>query len=72
VGLRTDRMINHYRSLNYPIISLHERVLMVLVSWYTDDIIIGATYLITSDLIKSLNIELVVDAIAKDEALENR
>jgi ethanolamine-phosphate cytidylyltransferase len=44
VGLWPDEVVNYYRGHNYPIISLHERVLMVLASRYADDVIIGAPY----------------------------
>jgi ethanolamine-phosphate cytidylyltransferase len=45
-----------YRGKSFPLISLHERVMMVLSSRYVDDVIIGAPYQVTNDLVKSLNI----------------
>lgn len=73
VGVWADDVVNYYRGHNYPIVSLHERVLMVLASKYADDVVIGASYQISSDLIKSLNIKKVVHAISKeDEILEDK
>jgi len=71
VGVWPDEIVNHFRGSNYPILSLHERVLMVLANRYADDVVIGAPYIVSADLIKSLNIKKVVRAITKeDEVLE--
>lgn len=60
VGVWPDEVVNYFRGSNYPILSLHERVLMLLACKYVDDVVIGAPYEISSDLIKSLNIKSVV------------
>ena len=60
VGIWQDDIVNHFRGSNYPILSLHERVLMALACRYVDDVVIGAPYEVTRDLIKSLNIKKVV------------
>lgn len=71
VGVWPDDVVNFFRGSNYPILSLHERVLMVLACRYADDVVIGAPYEISSDLIKSLNIKTVVAAKSnEDEVLE--
>lgn len=44
VGVWPDEVVNHYRGANYPILSLHERVLMALSCRYVDDVVIGAPY----------------------------
>lgn len=44
VGLWGDDIVNYVRGHNYPIVSLHERVLMVLANKYVDDVVIGAPY----------------------------
>ena len=73
VGLWSDDVVNFYRGHNYPLVSLHERVLMLLANRYVDDVIIGAPYQISKDLIKSLNIKKVVHAKSKeDEILEDK
>lgn len=56
VGVWADDVVNFFKGSNYPILSLHERVLMVLACRYVDDVVVGAPYQITKDLIKSLNI----------------
>jgi ethanolamine-phosphate cytidylyltransferase len=60
VGVWGDDIVNYFKGSNYPILSLHERVLMVLACKYVDDVIIGSNYEVTKDLIKSLNIQKVV------------
>lgn len=71
VGVWTDDTVNYFRGSNYPILSLHERVLMVLACRHADDVVIGTPYQISHDLIKSLNIKKVVHAKSKeDETLE--
>jgi len=62
VGVWEDDIVNYFKGSNYPLLSLHERVLMVFACRYIDDIIIGTSYNITSDMIKSLNIQKVVHA----------
>ena len=44
VGVWADDMVKFYRGNNYPILSLHERVLMLLACKYVDDVVISAPY----------------------------
>jgi len=60
VGVHDDATVNKHRGKNYPILNMQERVLNLLAMKYVDDVIIGAPWKISSDLIKSLNINLVV------------
>lgn len=60
VGIHDDDIVNSLKGNNFPIISLHERVLMVLANKWVDEVIIGAPYFITDDLIKTFNIQKVV------------
>lgn len=60
VGLWDDDLTRHYKGSLYPLVSLQERVLMMLACKHVDDVIIGAPYVITKDLIKSLNIHKIV------------
>merc|ERR1712084_193229 len=55
-----DATVNKNRGKNYPIVNMQERVLNLLAMKYVDDVIIGAPWKITNDLIKSLKIDLVV------------
>lgn len=71
VGVWSDDIVNYFKGSNYPILSLHERVLMVLACKYADDVVIGSNYQITKDLIKSLNISKVAHPkSAEDHILE--
>ena len=60
VGLHDDKTINQRRGKNYPIMNLNERTLNLLATKYVDDVIMGAPWNITEDMIKSLNISIVV------------
>ena len=60
VGLWDDEMISYYRGELFPVQSLQERVLMTLACQHVDDVVIGAPYIITHDLIASLKIKKVV------------
>lgn len=67
VGVLGDDVVNFFKGHNYPILSLHERVLMVLACKYADDVIIGAPYQISKDMIKSLNVQKVVAAKTNED-----
>ncbi|XP_076062836.1 phosphoethanolamine cytidylyltransferase isoform X2 [Oratosquilla oratoria] len=60
VGLHTDPVVNCYKGANYPIMNLHERVLSVLACKYVSEVVIGAPYSVTSDLMDQLKVDLVV------------
>jgi len=60
VGLHSDGLINEHLGGNLPIMNLHERVLSVLGCEYVDDVLIDAPYSITEQMVKSLNIAVVV------------
>lgn len=60
VGVHDDKTVNQYKGSNYPILPLHERVLCVLSMRVVDEVIIGAPWVTSQDLITSLNITFVV------------
>lgn len=60
VGVHDDKTVNKYKGSNYPILPLHERVLCVLSMRMVDEVIIGAPWVVSQDLITSLNITYVV------------
>ena len=60
VGVHDDRTINLHKGKNYPIMNLHERSLNLLALKYVDDVIMGAPWVVTEDMIKTLNIQVVV------------
>lgn len=72
VGLWDDDMVRHYKGGMFPIVSVQERLLMLCSCKHVDDVVIGAPFIITPDLIKSLNIDIVVTIIdtAEDTVLE--
>lgn len=59
VGLHTDPVVNQYKGGNYPIMNLHERVLSVLACKYVNEVVIGAPYSVTKDLMEHFNVDLV-------------
>lgn len=69
VGVWADDIVNFFKGGNHPILSLHERVLMTLACKFVDDVVVGASYQITKDLIKSLNIKKVVHARSNEDQI---
>jgi len=59
VGLHADKIVNQVRGLNYPVMNLHERALCVLSCKYADDVVYGAPWLVTQDLITTMNVSVV-------------
>jgi len=59
VGVHDDKTVNRIKGLNYPIMNLYERTLNLLALKYVDDVIMGAPWEITEDMIKTLNIQIV-------------
>ncbi|XP_036321852.1 ethanolamine-phosphate cytidylyltransferase isoform X2 [Rhagoletis pomonella] len=59
VGLHTDPVVNSYKGSNYPIMNLHERVLSVLACKYVNEVVIGAPYCVTEDLLDHFKIDVV-------------
>ena len=60
VGLHDDNTINAHRGKNYPIMNLHERCMNVLSCKYVDEVVIGAPWICTRDLITTLGVHVVV------------
>ncbi|KAK9269663.1 hypothetical protein L1049_001441 [Liquidambar formosana] len=60
VGIHTDQTVSEHRGTHYPIMHLHERSLGVLACRYVDEVIIGAPWEVTNDMITTFNISLVV------------
>ncbi|KAG2186271.1 hypothetical protein INT43_002709 [Umbelopsis isabellina] len=60
VGVHDDQTVNAIKGVNYPLMNLHERVLSVLACRYVDEVIIGAPYSVTKDVLgKVYNVSLV-------------
>ncbi|XP_044500874.1 ethanolamine-phosphate cytidylyltransferase-like [Mangifera indica] len=60
VGVHTDLVVSEHRGNHHPIMQLHERSLSVLACRYVDEVIIGAPWEVTKDMITTFNISLVV------------
>ena len=60
VGLWDDESIKYYKGRKYPLVGLQERTLASLAIQWVDDVIIGAPYVISKDLLTSLNVNKVV------------
>ncbi|XP_058068427.1 ethanolamine-phosphate cytidylyltransferase-like [Magnolia sinica] len=59
VGIHNDQTASERRG-THPIMHLHERSLSVLACRYVDEVIIGAPWEVTKDMITTFNISLVV------------
>ncbi|KAK2981886.1 hypothetical protein RJ640_010403 [Escallonia rubra] len=67
VGIHTDQTVSANRGAHRPIMNLHERSLSVLACRYVDEVIIGAPWEVSKDMITTFNISLVVHGtIAED------
>lgn len=63
VGIHSDEDIHAHKGANFPIMTLQERVLGVLSCRYVDEVIIGAPYSLTGDLIDSLKVNVVCSGV---------
>ncbi|KAM4692630.1 ethanolamine-phosphate cytidylyltransferase [Rhinophrynus dorsalis] len=59
VGLHFDQEVNHYKRKNYPIMNIHERTLSVLACRYVAEVVIGAPYSVTADLLDHFKVNIV-------------
>ncbi|KAG0368217.1 hypothetical protein BC939DRAFT_466313 [Gamsiella multidivaricata] len=51
VGVHDDQTIRAIKGPNHPLLSMHERVLSVLSCRYVDDVVIGAPYAVTDQIL---------------------
>ncbi|XP_019796262.3 ethanolamine-phosphate cytidylyltransferase isoform X3 [Tursiops truncatus] len=54
-----EKEVNHYKGKNYPIMNLHERTLSVLACRYVSEVVIGAPYSVTAELLDHFKVDLV-------------
>lgn len=59
VGVHKDEVVNKYKGNAFPVMNLMERVLGVLSCRYVDEVVIGAPWEVTDDLLKTMNISVV-------------
>ena len=71
VGVHDDYTVNQHRGRNYPILNLHERALSVLSCRHVDEVILGAPWKVTEDMIRTMSISLVVHGTHYDELSVN-
>lgn len=60
VGVHDDETVNKYKGSNFPIMNLHDRVMCVLSNKFVDEVIIGAPWVVSRELITGFNIKIVV------------
>jgi len=60
VGIHTDQSVNYYKGQNYPIMTLHERVLSVLACRYVNEVVIGAPYAVTGEMMEHFHVNVVL------------
>merc|ERR1712176_977373 len=60
VGLYDDETVRSRKGQYFPLMNLQERVLTVLSCKYVDDVLIGAPWKITKQVLLSLNVKVVV------------
>ena len=70
VGLHDDVTVNQYKGSNYPIMNLQERALCVMAQRSVDEVVMGAPWTITEDIIKSFNISYVVQGTIPKTSVE--
>jgi ethanolamine-phosphate cytidylyltransferase len=68
VGLFNDQDVNEYKGGNFPIMTIHERVLSVLAYKPVSEVIIGAPVSLTKDMIDRFGISLVVNGVSSGHA----
>jgi ethanolamine-phosphate cytidylyltransferase len=66
VGVHSDDTANLKHGANYPIMNLHERVLSVLSCKHVDDVVFGAPWKITKDLLVTFNVAVVCKGRVQD------
>ncbi|ORY98790.1 hypothetical protein BCR43DRAFT_530230 [Syncephalastrum racemosum] len=60
VGVHDDMTVNAIKGANFPLMNLHERALSVMACRYVDEVIIGAPYSVTEEVLtKQYHVDLV-------------
>ncbi|CAN0839097.1 Ethanolamine-phosphate cytidylyltransferase [Linum grandiflorum] len=67
VGVHTDQIVSQHRGKYYPIMHLHERSLSALACRYADEVIIGAPWEVSKDVITTFNISVVVHGTVAEQ-----
>lgn len=59
VGLYPDEVITMYKGSKYPIMTLQERLLSVLACKYVDDVLIGAPFKVSAEMLDHFDVSIV-------------
>ncbi|KNE64352.1 hypothetical protein AMAG_09378 [Allomyces macrogynus ATCC 38327] len=66
VGVHDDQTVNAIKGSNFPLMNLHERVLSVLACRFVDEVVIGAPFKVTKEVLEKVyKVDVVV--VAKPE-----
>jgi ethanolamine-phosphate cytidylyltransferase len=60
VGVHDDETVAAYKGSGHPIMNIHERYFSVLGCKYATDVVIGAPYVVTEELLDHFNVSLVL------------
>lgn len=66
VGVHDDTTVNRMRGHGLPILNLYERALSLLSCRYVDEVIIGAPWVVTEEMITTMNITVVARGTTSD------
>jgi len=73
VGVHDDTVINSIKGNNLPLMNLHERVLAVLSNRDVDEVVIGAPFHVSKEMVEQLRLNIVVhgdDPVAKPDGVD--
>jgi len=70
VGIHDDKAVNLVRGVNYPIMNLQERVLNLLSCKYVDEVIMGAPWVVSKEMITTMHISVIASAPNIDYSLK--
>lgn len=66
VGLYEDDVVNEYKGSQYPVQILQERVLSVLANRHVNEVLIGAPYPLTEEVLDHFKIDVVVQGMVHE------
>lgn len=66
VGALADQDVNRRLGRNYPLQTVNERTLALLACRYVDDVLLGAPWKVTQDMITTMNISVVLHGDSTD------
>jgi len=71
VGIHTDEVINKVRGANHPVMNINERTLGVLSCRYVDEVVIGAPWSLTKEMIQMMKINIVVTGTVRTDIVDD-